>query len=89
MLGLPFGITDTAPKSNWPLWVGGRGDVFYPRNDYFPATAYLRLRVTGRDRGRVGAITVMLFLSSHLPPGELSWRWFRWAATARADAGYY
>lgn len=43
-----------------PLWAGGRGDVFYPRDDYFLAAAYLPLRVTGRDRGRVGAMAVML-----------------------------
>lgn len=75
MLGLPLALPIPAPESNWPLWAGGRGDVFYPRDDYFPATAYLPLRVTGRDRGRVG-LWRLCFPSSHLPPGELSWRWF-------------
>ncbi len=43
MLGLRLlALPTTSAESNWPLWVGGRGDVFYPRNDYFPATAYLR-----------------------------------------------
>ncbi|VEA27589.1 purine permease ybbY [Salmonella enterica subsp. enterica] len=61
MLGLPFGIADTSARIKLaPLWAGGRGNVFYPRDDYFLAAAYLPLRVTGRDRGRVGAMAVML-----------------------------
>lgn len=60
MLGLPFGIADTSARIKLAPLAGGRGDVFYPRDDYFPAAAYLPLRVTGRDRGRVGAMAVML-----------------------------
>ncbi len=38
MPGLPFGITDTSARIKlFAQGYGGRGDVFYPRDDYFPA----------------------------------------------------
>ncbi len=60
--GLPFGIADTSARIKLALLgFGGRGDVFYPRNDYFPATASpLRALLVGTCVVGVGAMAVML-----------------------------
>ncbi len=71
---------------NWPLLVGGRGDVFYPRNDYFSATAY---SVTSKLL--VGTVVggAMVMLSFHHTYRRVKVkRWFPLAATQHADAGY-